>query len=140
MGDKTSRKMSRLTLLAAFLLAWLAFVALSYANPIDDLFELEEEEDYPDYDQSIGEHRGAEDHCIGRIQLLTPSGASKSTTKSFKIRANERRYRVAIEDIKVTGNCCWLLTETNYRWEQDFTGGAESTINKYIYNGMKLEC
>ena len=69
--------MSRLTLLAAFLLAWLAFVALSYANPIDDLFELEEEEDYPDYDQSIGEHRGAEDHCIGRIQLMTPSGASK---------------------------------------------------------------
>ena len=66
--------MSRLTLLAAFLLA---FVALSYANPIDDLFELEEEEDYPDYDQSIGEHRRADDHCIGRIELMTPSGASK---------------------------------------------------------------
>merc|ERR1712062_940123 len=27
-----------------------------------------------------------------------------------------------------------------YRWEQDFTGGVESTINKYVYNGMKLEC
>ena len=65
--------MSKLTLLA-FLLA---FVALSYANPIDDLFELEEEEDYPDYGQSIGDHLEARDPCIGRIELKTPSGASK---------------------------------------------------------------
>ena len=65
--------MSKLTLLA-FLLA---FVALSYANPIDDLFELEEEEDYPDYGQSISDNLQDRDPCIGRIELKTPSGASK---------------------------------------------------------------
>ena len=65
--------MSKLTLLA-FLLA---FVALSYANPIDDLFELEEEEDYPDYGQSISDHLQGRDPCIGRIELKTPSGARK---------------------------------------------------------------
>ena len=67
------KKMSKLTLLA-FLLA---FVALSYANPIDDLFELEEEEDYPDYGQSISDHLQGRDPCIGRIELKTPSGARK---------------------------------------------------------------
>ena len=63
-----------------------------------------------------------------------------SASNTFKLKANRRRSRVQVQDVKVYGNCCWKLVETNYRWEQDFTGGVESTINKYVYNGMKLEC
>ena len=65
--DFNPTEMFRLTLLA-FLLT---FVALSYTNPTGDLFELEEEEDYGDYEQGIFENNpGGERTCDGRIELM----------------------------------------------------------------------
>merc|ERR1712062_623819 len=63
-----------------------------------------------------------------------------SASNTFKLKANRRRSTVQVQGVKVYGNCCWKLVERQYRWEQDFIGGVESTINKYVYNGMKLEC
>ena len=64
--------MFRLTLLA-FLLT---FVALSYTNPTGDLFELEEEEDYGDYEQGISDHYGGGRTCHGRLELMDTYGKS----------------------------------------------------------------
>merc|ERR1712062_481775 len=95
-ADKTQKKMSKLTLLA-FLLA---FVALSYANPIDDdPFQLEEEEDYPDYGQSISDHLEGRDPCEGRIALLA-NGKRKSASNTFKLKANRRRSTVQVQGVK----------------------------------------
>lgn len=65
--------MFRLTLLA-FLLT---FVALSYTNPTGDLFELEEEEDYGDYEQGIFDNNpGESTSCHGRLELMSTYGKS----------------------------------------------------------------
>ena len=64
--------MFRLTLLA-FLLT---FVALSYTNPTGDLFELEEEEDYGDYEQGIFDNYGGGRTCHGRLELMSSYGKS----------------------------------------------------------------
>ena len=63
--------MFRLTLFALLL----TFVALSYANPSGDPFELEE--DYDDYEQGIFDNLVATRPCEGRIELVSNSGATK---------------------------------------------------------------
>ena len=70
--------MFRLTLFALFL----TFVALSYANPSGDPFELEE--DYDDYEQGIFDNIIATRPCEGRIELVSNSGA----TKRYKIHCS----------------------------------------------------
>ena len=78
-----TRKMSRLFL---YVLCF-SLIALSIANPAEDL-EWEEDvgdgDDYEDYEQGIIDHRGASEPCVGSIELMTSSRRTARFDKLFE--------------------------------------------------------